>query len=92
MAAIPELGEAILEELRVIREKLDQLENRAGRSDRTWLTPAEMSQEVGVTPRTLQSYVTSGRLNTATYKKEVHGKTFSYRYHRELVLRELGLR
>lgn len=91
MQTTPELGEAILRELHAIREKLAQLEGRAARPDRTWLTPAEMSKEVGVTPRTLQTYVTTKRLSAATYKKENRGKGFSYRYHRELVMRELGL-
>lgn len=86
-----ELGEAILEELRLIRERLTQLENRAGLSDRTWLNPSEMGALAGVTPRTLQDYVRNGRLNAASYKKEPRGTGFVYRYHRELAMRDLGL-
>lgn len=83
--------EAILRELRSISQRLEYLERSLPTTDRTWLTPTEMSKLCGVTPRTLQSYVSNGRLGTASYKKEARGKTFNYRYHRELALRDLGL-
>lgn len=87
-----DLGVAILQELRSISQRLEQLEQALPTADRTWLTPTEMSKLCGVTPRTLQSYVTTGRLGAASFKREVRGKTFNYRYHRELALRDLGLR
>lgn len=87
-----DLGVAILQELRSISQRLEQLEQALPTAERTWLTPTEMSKLCGVTPRTLQSYVTTGRLGAASFKREVRGKTFNYRYHRELALRDLGLR
>ena len=87
-----DLGEAILQELRSISRRLEQLEQAVPTADRTWLTPTEMSKLCGVSPRTLQSYVSSGRLGAASFKRETRGKTFNYRYHRELALRDLGLR
>ena len=86
------LAEVILQELRSIGQRLEQLEQSIPTVDRTWLTPMEMSKLCGVTPRTLQSYVSTERLGPASYKREVRGKTFNYRYHRELALRDLGLR
>lgn len=81
----------ILAELRAINARLARLENVLPTVDRTWLTPAEMSKICGVSPRTLQSYVKTNRLGPASFKREMRGKTFNYRYHRELVLRDLGL-
>lgn len=86
-----DLGTTILQELRLISQRLEHLERCVPTIDRVWLTPTEMSKLCGVTPRTLQSYVSSGRLGPASYKKETRGKTFNYRYHRELALAELGL-
>lgn len=86
-----DLGETILQELRSISQRLEHLERCVPTIDRVWLTPHEMGKICGVTPRTLQGYVTSGRLGPASYKKETRGTTFNYRYHRELTLRELGL-
>jgi hypothetical protein len=86
-----DLHEAILRELSTISQRLEHLERYVPTLDRTWLTPTEMSKLCGVTPRTLQSYVTSGRLSSPSYKREARGKTFNYRYHRELALRDLGL-
>lgn len=86
-----DVNEAILQELRSINSRLEQLEQAAALADRTWLTPTEMSKLSGVTPRTLQSYVGNGRLSPASFKRETRGKTFNYRYHRELALRDLGL-
>lgn len=87
-----DIGVVILQELRSISQRLEQLEQALPAVDRTWLTPTEMSKICGVTPRTLQSYVSSGRLGQASFKREARGKTFNYRYHRELALRDLGLR
>lgn len=86
-----DLGDTILRELRLISQRLEHLERCVPTLDRVWLTPTEMSKICGVTPRTLQSYVNNGRLGPASYKREARGKTFNYRYHRELALRELGL-
>jgi len=86
-----DLGEAILRELRSISQRLEHLERCVPTLDRVWLTPTEMSKLCGVTPRTLQSYVASGRLSRPSYKREARGKTFNYRYHRELAMRDLGL-
>jgi hypothetical protein len=81
----------ILLELRAINQRLDALEHTLPSRQRTWLTPSELSKLCGVTPRTLQTYVTTGRLGAASYKREARGKSFTYRYHRELALRDLGL-
>jgi len=86
-----DLGETILQELRSISQRLEHLERCVPTIDRTWLTPTEMSKLCGVSPRTLQNYVLSGRLGGASYKRELRGKTFNFRYHRELALRDLGL-
>ena len=86
-----DLGGAILLELQAINRRLSALESSVPSQQRTWITPNELSKLCGVTPRTLQSYVTSGRLGPASYKKEARGKTFNYRYHRELALRDLGI-
>ncbi len=86
-----DLGGAILLELRAINQRLDALEHAMPSRQRTWLTPSELSRLCGVTPRTLQTYVTTGRLGPASYKRETRGKSFTYRYHRELALRDLGI-
>ena len=86
-----DLADEILLELRAINRRLDQLENRVPVADRTWLSPGDMSKLCGVTPRTLQTYVDTGRISRAGYKREKKGKTFNYRYHRELVLHDLGI-
>lgn len=85
------LGEQLLMELRSINRRLNALEQALPTRSRTWLTPSELSKICGVSPRTLQTYVTTGRLGPASYKKEARGKTFNYRYHRELALRDLGI-
>ena len=87
-----ELTSEILLELRAISRRLEQLETRLPTVDRTWLTPSEMSKLCGVTPRTLQLYVKSGRITRPSYRREEKGKTFNYRYHKELVLNDLGIR
>lgn len=84
------LSDSILYELKAINRRLDLLATQLPVVDKTWLTPREMSKICGVTTRTLQNYILSGRLSRACYKQEERGKTFNYRYHRELVLRELG--
>jgi hypothetical protein len=86
-----DLGGAILLELRAINRRLDALEHTLPTSQRTWLTPNELSKICGVTPRTLQTYVSTGRIGPTSYKRETRGKTFTYRYHRELALRDLGI-
>ena len=103
-----ELGAQLLQELRMIRQRLSALESRQStrpevtwlsalesrqstRPEVTWLTPAEMSKLTGVTPRTLQNYVSIGKLSGAAFKREQRGRHFHYRYHRELTLRELGM-
>lgn len=86
-----DLGEELLRELRSINRRLDALEKAVPSIERTWLTPNELGRICGVTPRTLQTYVATGRLSPASYKKEARGKTFNYRYHRELALRDLGI-
>lgn len=85
------LTEQVLHELRSINQRLAALENAIPRKDVVWLTPNEMSKVCGVSTRTLQNYVTKGKLSKACYKQEARGKSFNYRYHRELTLRELGL-
>lgn len=87
-----DLAEEILLEIRAINRRLDQLEHRVPVADRTWLSPGEMSKLCGVTPRTLQTYVDTGRISRASYKREPKGKTFNYKYHRELVLHDLGIK
>lgn len=84
------VADSILFELKAINRRLDLLEKQLPVVDKTWLTPSEMAKICGVTTRTMQNYVLSGRLSRAAYKQEPKGKTFNYRYHRELVLRELG--
>lgn len=86
-----DLGGALLLELRAINRRLDALEHSMPTSQRTWLTPRELGKICGVTPRTLQTYVSTGRIGPTSYKREVRGKTFTYRYHRELALRDLGI-
>jgi hypothetical protein len=85
-----DLGESILQELQAIHRRLDELQQSAAAAERTWLTPSEMSKLCGVTPRTLQTYVQTGRISSFSYKKEQQGKRFTYRYHKELALRDLG--
>ena len=82
---------SILHELRLIRECLTQLEQRAAAPTSTWLTPAQMATRAGCSPRTLQDYVRSGRLSRASYKREPRGKGFRFMYHCELAARDLGL-
>jgi hypothetical protein len=86
-----DIGAEILSELRSINQRLDALEQNTPPRGRTWLTPNELGKLCGVTPRTLQTYVTTGRLRPESYKREARGKTFNYRYHRELALRDLGI-
>lgn len=86
----PEVEE-IFHELRLIRERLTQLEQRPAAPTTTWLTPAQMAARAGCSPRTLQDYVRSGRLSRASYKREPRGQGFTYRYHGELAARDLGL-
>lgn len=86
-----DLGEAILRELQAIKCRLAELESATTQRDRTWLTPGEMSKLCGVSPRSLQTYVTLGRLSAASVKREPRGQGFTYRYHRELALRDLGI-
>lgn len=90
MEISPELGAEILSELRAIRERLVTLEQRSALGDRSWLTPAEMSQLSGVSPRTLQTYVANGRISATSIKREKRGASFTYRYHRELTMRDIG--
>ena len=84
-----DLGESILLELQAIHRRLDEMQQSAA-VERTWLTPSEMSKLCGVSPRTLQTYVQTGRISSVSYKKEHQGKRFTYRYHKELALRDLG--
>jgi hypothetical protein len=86
-----DLGAAILLELRAISQRLDALEDSLPSNRKVWVTPSELAKICGVTPRTLQTYVSTGRLSPASYKREVRGKSFNYRYHRELALRDLGI-
>jgi hypothetical protein len=81
----------ILLEIRHLRSRLDQIDKDRSASSRIWLTPAEMGKLVGVTPRTLQNYVNTGRLSRASHKKTPRGTGFVYRYHREIVLHDLGV-
>jgi len=84
------VADSILFELKAINRRLDLLEKQLPVVDKTWLTPAEMSKVCGVSTRTLINYIESGRISRSSYKKEQRGNAFNYRYHRELVLRELG--
>lgn len=84
-----DLGEEILLELRALRQEVKRLGQALPTADSTWLTPSEMAELVGVTTRTLQNYVTLGRLTKASYRMEPRGKGFRYSYHRELALRDL---
>lgn len=86
-----DLGEEIRVELQRISERLARLEENTGIHRRVWLTPAEMSKIAGVSPRTLQTYVTNGKITRPSFKREARGKVFTYRYHRELTMRDLGL-
>jgi hypothetical protein len=86
-----ELGKQLLEELRHINRRLQSLETYVPRKDVVWLTPAEMSKITGVSPRTLQNYVATGKLSPASFKKDQRGRSFHYRYHRELALCDLGM-
>lgn len=81
----------LLTELRAINARLEQLENQLPTVDRTWVTPSEMSKICGVTTRTLQTYVNTGRLSPHSYRREQRGSGFHYRYHKELALRDLQL-
>lgn len=85
------INHLVLLELRAINRRLDALEHAMPTRERVWLTPSELAKLCGVTPRTLQTYVATGRIGPASYKRETRGKTFTYRYHCELVLPELGL-
>ncbi|QPN63691.1 helix-turn-helix domain-containing protein [Synechococcus sp. CBW1004] len=86
-----DLGDAILRELKQINTRLHALERHVPVAAVAWLTPAEMSRIVGVTPRTLQNYISQGRLSQRSFKRNKRGKSFTYRYHREHTLTELGL-
>ena len=90
----PELGSAILLEVQELNRRLQRMEQQlpSVSPEKTWLTPAEMSKLCNVSTRTLQNYVSSGRLTPAAYKQQSRGKTFTFRYHRELTLTELGIR
>lgn len=85
------IGEQILNEVRSLHQRLDALEEAFPAKGKTWLTPQEFSRLAGVTPRTLQVYVDNGRLRPESYKRQTRGKTFNYRYHRELALRDLEI-
>lgn len=86
-----DLGEQIMRELSAISRSLSKIEQRLQVAERTWITPTEMAQIAGVTPRTLQTYVTTGQITRPAYKREPRGTSFVYRYHRELAMRDLGL-
>jgi hypothetical protein len=88
--AVPrDLELEILEQMRDINRRLIEIEQRLPNPNRTWLTPREMSKLAGVSTRTLQTYVKRGKLSNASYRKDNRGKSFQFRYHRELVLKEL---
>lgn len=89
MLTLP-VADSILFELKAINRRLDLLEKQLPVVDKTWLTPSEMAKILGVTTTTLINYIDSGRISRSSYKKEQRGKTFNYRYHRELVLHDLG--
>lgn len=84
------VADSILFELKAINRRLDLLEKQLPVVDKTWLTPAEMSKVCGVTTTTLINYIENGKIGRASYKKEKRGSRYSYRYHRELVLHDLG--
>jgi hypothetical protein len=87
-----DLADQLLQELRSINQRLAALESTIPRKDCTWLSPSEMATVCGVSTRTLQNYVNQGKLRPASYKREPRGKGFNFKYHRELALRDLGLR
>ena len=84
------VADSILFELKAINRRLDLLEKQLPVVDKTWLTPSEMAKICGVSTRTLINYIENGRISRSSYKKEQRGSTHNYRYHRELVLRDLG--
>jgi len=86
-----QLGDQILHELRLINQRLKALESAVPVKDMVWLSPADMSKLAGVTPRTLQNYVNQGRLSARSYKRTERGRSFTFKYHRELTLLELGM-
>ena len=86
------LAEVILFELKAINRRLDLSSRNLPVMDKTWLTPGEMSKICGVSTRTLQNYINNGKLSYACYKKEQQGLRFRFLYHRELVMRELGMK
>jgi hypothetical protein len=89
-----ELGSAILHEVQELNRRMQRLEQQMPTvaPEKVWLTPAEMSKLCNVSTRTLLNYVNSGRLSPAAVKQQRRGKSFNFRYHRELTLTELGIR
>lgn len=85
------LGQQILAELQTLNTRLAALEQRVGLGERTWLTPVEMCRVLNIHRRTLQYYVTRGKLPENSYRREPRGTCFTYRFHRERVLRALGM-
>ena len=83
------LDRDLLDLVREINLRLIDIEQRLPDSRPTWLAPREMSKLVGVSTRTLQNYVKNGKLSPTSYRRENRGKGYQFRYHRELVLRDL---
>jgi predicted transcriptional regulator len=85
-----DLSTEILKEIRDLHRRLDAIQGALPKPERTWMTPSEMAEELGVSTRTLQNYVNKGKIGRAAYKCEPRGKGFTYRYHRELTLLDLN--
>jgi len=84
--------ERLMAKLIAIENRLDEIAAHLSLTERTWLAPAEMAKLCGVTARTLLNYVSLGKISTSSYKRETHGQREYFRYHKELVLRDLGMR
>jgi hypothetical protein len=86
------MAQSILQELQAINKRLSRLEQQLPSGGKTWLTSNEMGKICGLSGRTLLNYIHSGKLSAACFKRKQRGKHFSFLYHRELVMCELGLK
>jgi hypothetical protein len=68
----------LIAEVQDLRSELRQAVGHFPRPGQRWVTTTQLSQELGVTGRTVLSWLVTGRFPADTYKKRPRGSRFQY--------------
>jgi hypothetical protein len=68
----------LVAEVQDLRSELRQAIGHLPRPGQRWLTTTQLAKELGVTGRTVLSWLDAGRFPENTYKKRARGSGFQY--------------